>query len=311
MPADSNGDQTQHLHPLQLPAHLIPHTTMANEDSQPPPTTSYFYPVRSLLTGLPTVRPRGEQHLFVITRLTGFSRSDEPDSVAPLCELDSFGLGWRGERHLCCRYVPEATFQTREDYFHPVDAQSSPPEHGELFGAVNIAFDDLAEAHALRPPKLDGPSDVSSGGETEAPSDTTSIVLLPPRTSSTAPSSATGASAPTSERASSRTSDMNSTEGVEAEQPSVSEDETPPTRESSEEAFHYTTRFEHKQDSDGHHVILGREGELTRCEDEPIRIPGAVQGFGVLVAVRENEETGDFAVRQVSEASFPDSMRMS
>ena len=46
---------------------------------------------------------------------------------------------------------------------------------------------------------------------------------------------------------------------------------------------------------------MGREGTLTRCEDEPIRTPGAVQGFGVLVALQEDEDTGNLLVRQVSE----------
>lgn len=64
-----------------------------------------------------------------------------------------------------------------------------------------------------------------------------------------------------------------------------------------------TTRFEHARDRHGHHVVLGREGKITRCEDEPIRIPGAVQGFGVLIALREDDDTGNFAVRQVSENS--------
>ncbi len=29
-----------------------------------------------------------------------------------------------------------------------------------------------------------------------------------------------------------------------------------------------TFRFEHREDSDGHHVVIGREGKLSRCEDE-------------------------------------------
>ncbi|KAJ6557231.1 hypothetical protein DFH09DRAFT_1280009 [Mycena vulgaris] len=60
-----------------------------------------------------------------------------------------------------------------------------------------------------------------------------------------------------------------------------------------------TVRFKHVQDEHGHHVILGREGKLARCEDEPIRAPGAVQGFGVLIAVDELEDA--LVVRQVSE----------
>ncbi|KAJ7134353.1 hypothetical protein C8R44DRAFT_610147 [Mycena epipterygia] len=60
-----------------------------------------------------------------------------------------------------------------------------------------------------------------------------------------------------------------------------------------------TVRFQHLQDEHGHHVIVGREGKLSRCEDEPIRTPGAVQGFGVLIAVDELEDA--LVVRQVSE----------
>jgi hypothetical protein len=67
-----------------------------------------------------------------------------------------------------------------------------------------------------------------------------------------------------------------------------------------------TFRFEHKQDSDGHHVVVGREGVLRRCEDEPITTPGAVQGFGVLMVLEEEYETGDLVVRQVSEVNYFD-----
>lgn len=62
-----------------------------------------------------------------------------------------------------------------------------------------------------------------------------------------------------------------------------------------------TRRFEHKEDEDGHHVLLGMEGKHTKCEDEPIRIPGAVQAFGVLMVVHDDFETGQVKVRQVSE----------
>ncbi|KAK7056633.1 hypothetical protein VNI00_002350 [Paramarasmius palmivorus] len=62
-----------------------------------------------------------------------------------------------------------------------------------------------------------------------------------------------------------------------------------------------TVRFQYTQDSNGHHVVTGREGQFTKCEDEPIRTPGAVQGFGVLIAVEELEDR--LLVRQVSENS--------
>ncbi|KAG8767835.1 Light-sensor Protein kinase [Ceratobasidium sp. 428] len=70
--------------------------------------------------------------------------------------------------------------------------------------------------------------------------------------------------------------------------------------EVSDEAL-VTVRFQHVQDEHGHHVVVGREGRLARCEDEPIRVPGAVQGFGVLIALEEDYETGNLVVRQVSE----------
>ncbi|TYJ55054.1 hypothetical protein B9479_004278 [Cryptococcus floricola] len=64
-----------------------------------------------------------------------------------------------------------------------------------------------------------------------------------------------------------------------------------------------TMRFEHVATEDGHHIVAGREGNLKKCEDEPITTPGAVQGFGVLLVLEEDEETGDMPIRQVSENS--------
>lgn len=64
-----------------------------------------------------------------------------------------------------------------------------------------------------------------------------------------------------------------------------------------------TFRFEHVATNDGHHVVVGREGMLQRCEDEPITTPGAVQGFGVLVVLEEDMTDGNLIVRQVSENS--------
>lgn len=64
-----------------------------------------------------------------------------------------------------------------------------------------------------------------------------------------------------------------------------------------------TARFKHVITEGGHAVITGRDGEtLQRCEDEPIHIPGAVQGFGLLIAVQE-EGDGKLVVRIVSENS--------
>ncbi|KAG5720669.1 Cyanobacterial phytochrome B, partial [Termitomyces sp. T112] len=69
----------------------------------------------------------------------------------------------------------------------------------------------------------------------------------------------------------------------------------------SETEEHVSFRFEHREDGDGNHVIVGREGVLKKCEDEPICTPGSVQAFGVLIAVQEVEDT--LVVRQASENS--------
>ena len=64
-----------------------------------------------------------------------------------------------------------------------------------------------------------------------------------------------------------------------------------------------TARFKHVVTDEGHAVIIGRNGDtLQRCEDEPIHIPGAIQSFGLLVALQELEE-GKLQVRVVSENS--------
>jgi hypothetical protein len=42
--------------------------------------------------------------------------------------------------------------------------------------------------------------------------------------------------------------------------------------------------------------------KVYKCEEEPIHIPGAIQGFGALIAIREDEH-GRFLVRVVSENS--------
>lgn len=63
-----------------------------------------------------------------------------------------------------------------------------------------------------------------------------------------------------------------------------------------------TSRFEHVVTEQGHGVSTGKPGEFQACEDEPIRIPGAVQSFGVLLAFRD-EGNEKLAVRIVSENS--------
>lgn len=64
-------------------------------------------------------------------------------------------------------------------------------------------------------------------------------------------------------------------------------------------------RFKHVESEGGHMIITGRDGDtLQRCEDEPIHLPGAVQGFGLLIALQDDPEgSGSLMVRIVSENS--------
>ena len=65
-------------------------------------------------------------------------------------------------------------------------------------------------------------------------------------------------------------------------------------------AYVLTTRFEHAATEDGDYIITGRDGDLQKCEDEPIRSPGAIQAFGVLIAF-DVQTNGHLKVQQVSE----------
>lgn len=64
-----------------------------------------------------------------------------------------------------------------------------------------------------------------------------------------------------------------------------------------------TSRFRHVVTDEGHAVMAGRDGKaLQRCEDEPIHIPGAIQSFGLLIALREGDD-GKLSVEIASENS--------
>ena len=64
-----------------------------------------------------------------------------------------------------------------------------------------------------------------------------------------------------------------------------------------------TSRFKHMVNEEGHTIITGRNGEtLQRCEDEPIHMPGAIQSFGLLVALQLHDDD-KLVVRVVSENS--------
>ncbi|KAJ5798579.1 uncharacterized protein N7503_007875 [Penicillium pulvis] len=66
---------------------------------------------------------------------------------------------------------------------------------------------------------------------------------------------------------------------------------------------HVTARSSHVMTDGGHAVVKGKdEKSFQYCEDEPIRIPGAIQSFGVMIAIRE-EAPDKLVVRVVSENS--------
>ncbi|KAH6605895.1 hypothetical protein Trco_005048 [Trichoderma cornu-damae] len=87
----------------------------------------------------------------------------------------------------------------------------------------------------------------------------------------------------------------------EHDHPSVPADvSVSPEGQAPGDAPRIAARFTHFVTGEGHAVITGRDGVFQRCEEEPIHIPGAIQSFGVLLAMRE-EDDGQFDVRYVSE----------
>lgn len=83
--------------------------------------------------------------------------------------------------------------------------------------------------------------------------------------------------------------------GQVRERPTSSGGDRPPsiksTRSSIDGGGLVTARFKHVINQDGHYVVTGRDGDtLRRCEDEEIHIPGAIQSFGLLIALQETED---------------------
>ena len=65
-----------------------------------------------------------------------------------------------------------------------------------------------------------------------------------------------------------------------------------------------SVKYEYAVLEDGSHgVVQGTRRGFTRCEDEPIHIPGAIQSYGMLIALRRRAE-GIFIPRIVSENSY-------
>ncbi|ORY05270.1 hypothetical protein BCR34DRAFT_604558 [Clohesyomyces aquaticus] len=67
----------------------------------------------------------------------------------------------------------------------------------------------------------------------------------------------------------------------------------------------YTERAEYAYtDEQGHSFVSGKRDHITRCEDEPIRIPGAIQSHGMLIGLEVLEgESLRYVCRVVSENS--------
>jgi len=82
----------------------------------------------------------------------------------------------------------------------------------------------------------------------------------------------------------------------------VGSEEATANPEEAETSAFITARHRHIMSEEGHMIITGIAGaeKIQRCEDEPIHIPGAVQGFGCLVALREQDEEF-LEIRVVSE----------
>jgi light-regulated signal transduction histidine kinase (bacteriophytochrome) len=92
---------------------------------------------------------------------------------------------------------------------------------------------------------------------------------------------------------------------IESQSSTISETQIPfpPVSVSSDPHGHVTTRVEHIVTENGHAIIAGRTGaSFQYCEDEPIRTPGAIQSFGVMIVLRE-QSRNQLVVRAVSENS--------
>ncbi|KAH9922613.1 uncharacterized protein B0H18DRAFT_1017063 [Fomitopsis serialis] len=326
-----------------------------------PSTSSYVYPVRSLLSG---IRPARED-------------TDSQDVTTPAAPLEKHGnapigsssgeappfsrsrsgtgppapsstsLGSEGadshtrrklstpnfrdfapnEDPLCRRSFASARHQPMADSAFNEDPASDAEAAVQVAAHHPPQFSDFASEafHEVAPDFLPLPDDNHSNYDAvlHGRFSQSGIVHLPPldSTSGSNPSAPSTISPSSSRGCASRDSAVGSDRSAiqtslgEAEvvkMPSAQEPDAAPSEMKasdssssgdSGEGPRIAFRYTHAEDEDGHHLIVGREGELVKCEDEPIRTPGAVQGYGILIAVEEDEETGDLVVRQASENS--------
>lgn len=61
-----------------------------------------------------------------------------------------------------------------------------------------------------------------------------------------------------------------------------------------------TRRFQYYEENGEHYLITHHNSKMKKCEDEPIGRPGAIQPFGAMI-VLQNDDNGNSIVRQASE----------
>ncbi|KAI9734616.1 MAG: Light-sensor Protein kinase [Cirrosporium novae-zelandiae] len=112
-----------------------------------------------------------------------------------------------------------------------------------------------------------------------------------------------GSPSPTPESNSSKeaTSPSLDTPNVDNPHSHPPEEDSSPDHEDEPSDKFYTERYEYAVvGEDSHGTVKGKRRVFQKCEDEPIHIPGAIQSFGMLVALKE-EDDGALVVRIASE----------
>lgn len=167
--------------------------------------------------------------------------------------------------------VGELVEYTREDLLSPYKDEYDPRHPTHVSEIIEDALAETTNA-AILDPFIDVPSNFSQSG----------IVHLAPIDSSLSRSRSTRGRSPSSAPLDSIDRDMNivhlpstnadtavSTAASLSGSGSSSADESGKSGSgSSSEGPHITFRYQHMEDEDGHPLIVGREGKLTKCEDE-------------------------------------------
>ncbi|KAG8905480.1 Light-sensor Protein kinase [Tulasnella sp. 403] len=202
----------------------------------------------------------------------------QPDDFIPLPTTDLFLSNLKAS----------ATNDSKEQQSRMPIEQSFPPFRpgvslpGSVFGKSSSSGAAYATSGGLQPEVIDPTTAQSVEDHMSERSSFSSLVRLPPAGEETALSNASGSIPPGSLGTGSLVALSSNYSGA---------GQGPPV----------TVRLRYVQDANGHHHVVGREGVLKRCEDEPIHAPGAIQSYGVIVVLEEDLEEGRLLVRQVSE----------